>query len=65
MTRGGMLLVMLLGMLLRVISLFQLDRYIPVSRVKFYFAVTTDYVVHKLVLLLFPFLNKVFLLFFF
>lgn len=35
-----------------------LDRYIPVSRVKFYFAVTTDYVLHKLVLLLFPFLNK-------
>jgi len=35
-----------------------LDRYIPVSRVKFYFAVTTDYVVHKLMLLLFPFLNK-------
>lgn len=35
-----------------------LDRYIPVSRVKFYFAVTTDYVVHKLALLLFPFFNK-------
>jgi len=35
-----------------------LDRYIPVSRVKFYFAVTTDYVLHKLMLLLFPFLNK-------
>jgi len=35
-----------------------LDRYIPVSRIKFYFAVTTDYVLHKLILLIFPFLNK-------
>lgn len=35
-----------------------LDRYIPVSRVKFYFAVTTDYVMHKILLLLLPFMNK-------
>lgn len=37
----------------------QFEKYIPVSRLKYYFAVDTNYVARKLMLVLFPFLHKV------
>lgn len=36
-----------------------LEKYVPVSALKYYFAVDTDYVFMKLTLLLFPFTHKV------
>ncbi|CAH0773990.1 unnamed protein product [Bemisia tabaci] len=36
----------------------QFEKYIPVSRLKYYFAVDTNYVARKLMLVLFPFLHK-------
>lgn len=37
----------------------QFEKYVPVTRLKYYFAVDNNYVVRKLVLLLFPFTHKV------
>ena len=37
----------------------QFEKYVPVSALKYYFAVDTDYVVMKLTLLFFPFTHKV------
>lgn len=37
----------------------EFERYVPVSRLKYYFAVDTKYVVSKLGLLLFPFTHAV------
>lgn len=37
----------------------QLEKYVPVTALKYYFAVNTDYVLAKLMLLFFPFTNKV------
>lgn len=36
-----------------------LEKYVPVSALKYYFAVNTDYVFAKLMLLFFPFTHKV------
>lgn len=36
-----------------------LEKYVPVTALKYYFAVNTDYVFAKLILLFFPFTNKV------
>lgn len=36
-----------------------IEKYVPVTRLKYYFAVDNNYVVRKLVLLLFPFTHKV------
>lgn len=38
---------------------FQLDRFIPISRLKYYFAVDTVYVGKKLGLLVFPYMHEV------
>ena len=38
---------------------FQIDRFVSVSKLKYYFAVDTSYVVKKLGLLVFPFTHKV------
>lgn len=37
----------------------QLEKYVPVTALKYYFAVDTDYVLMKLILLFFPFTHKV------
>lgn len=37
----------------------QFEKYVPVTRLKYYFAVDNNYVVKKLILLLFPFTHKV------
>lgn len=37
----------------------QFEKYVPVTRLKYYFAVDNNYVVRKLILLLFPFTHKV------
>lgn len=37
----------------------EIEKYVPVSRLKYYFAVDTKYVVSKLGLLLFPFTHRV------
>lgn len=37
----------------------QLEKYVPVTALKYYFAVDTDYVVSKLALLFFPFTHTV------
>lgn len=37
----------------------QLEKYVPVTALRYYFAVDTDYVLTKLILLLFPFHHKV------
>lgn len=42
--------------------LFQLDRFIPISKLKYYFAVDTVYVGKKLGLLVFPYMHEVSLL---
>ena len=42
--------------------LFQLDRFIPISKLKYYFAVDTVYVGKKLGLLVFPYMHEVGLL---
>lgn len=39
--------------------LFQLDRFIPISKLKYYFAVDTVYVGKKLGLLVFPYMHEV------
>lgn len=39
--------------------IFQIDRFVSVSKLKYYFAVDTSYVVKKLGLLVFPFTHKV------
>lgn len=39
--------------------LFQLDRFIPISKLKYYFAVDTVYVGKKLGLLVFPYMHQV------
>lgn len=36
-----------------------LEKYVPVTALKYYFAVNTDYVIAKLMLLFFPFTHKV------
>lgn len=36
-----------------------LDKYVPISRMKYYFAVDTKYVISKLGLLFFPFMHSV------
>lgn len=41
---------------------FQLDRFIPISKLKYYFAVDTVYVGKKLGLLVFPYMHEVGLL---
>ena len=41
---------------------FQLDRFIPISKLKYYFAVDTMYVGKKLGLLVFPYMHEVRLL---
>lgn len=41
---------------------FQLDRFIPISKLKYYFAVDTVYVGKKLGLLVFPYMHDVSLL---
>lgn len=38
---------------------FQIDRFVSVSKLKYYFAVDTSYVVKKLGLLIFPYTHKV------
>ena len=38
---------------------FQLEKYVPTSKLKYYFAVDTGYVAKKLIMLLFPFTKKV------
>lgn len=38
---------------------FQLDRFIPISKLKYYFAVDTVYVGKKLGLLIFPYMHEV------
>lgn len=43
----------------RLPSSFQLDRFIPISRLKYYFAVDTMYVGKKLGLLVFPYTHEV------
>lgn len=42
-----------------VFVLFQLDRFIPISKLKYYFAVDTVYVGKKLGLLVFPYMHEV------
>lgn len=42
--------------------MFQLDRFIPISKLKYYFAVDTVYVGKKLGLLVFPYMHEVSLL---
>lgn len=37
----------------------EIEKYVPVNRLKYYFAVDTKYVVSKLGLLLFPFTHRV------
>lgn len=37
----------------------QIEKYVPVTRLKYYFAVDNNYVVRKLILLLFPFHHRV------
>lgn len=37
----------------------QFEKYVPVTALKYYFAVNTDYVFAKLMLLIFPFTHKV------
>lgn len=37
----------------------QFEKYVPVTRLKYYFAVDNNYVVRKLILLLFPFTHRV------
>lgn len=37
----------------------QIEKYVPVTALKYYFAVDTDYVFMKLILLFFPFTHKV------
>lgn len=37
----------------------ELDKYVPVSRLRYYFAVDTRYVLKKLLLIVFPFTHKV------
>lgn len=37
----------------------ELDKYVPVSRLRYYFAVDTRYVARKLLLIMFPFTHKV------
>lgn len=44
------------------VCLFQLDRFIPISKLKYYFAVDTVYVSKKLGLLVFPYMHQVSLL---
>lgn len=39
--------------------LFKLDRFIPISKLKYYFAVDTLYVGKKLGLVVFPFMHEV------
>ena len=39
--------------------MFQLDRFIPISKLKYYFAVDTVYVGKKLGLLVFPYMHEV------
>jgi len=38
---------------------FQVDKYISVSKLKYYFAVDTSYVAKKLLLIAFPFTHQV------
>lgn len=42
----------------------EVERYVPVSKLKYYFAVDTKYVISKLMLLFFPFTHKVCIFFF-
>lgn len=42
-----------------------LEKYVPITALKYYFAVNTDYVFTKLLLLFFPFTHKVCILFVF
>lgn len=42
-----------------VLAVFQLDRFIPISKLKYYFAVDTVYVGRKLGLLVFPYMHEV------
>lgn len=37
----------------------ELGRYVPVSRLRYYFAVDTRYVIKKLLLIMFPYTHKV------
>lgn len=37
----------------------QFEKYVPITALKYYFAVNTDYVFTKLMLLFFPFMHKV------
>ena len=50
----------MLNYLFAVVFFFlQIDRFVSVSKLKYYFAVDTTYVVKKLGLLIFPFTHKV------
>lgn len=37
----------------------EVERYVPITKLKYYFAVDTNYVIQKLMLLFFPFTHKV------
>lgn len=45
--------------LLMIVLFSQLDRFIPISKLKYYFAVDTIYVGKKLGLLVFPYMHEV------